>query len=383
MSKRPWHKRYHSDALTGYRGLSLELRGAYTTILDLLYDSGDIALPASERWMAGQLDVSTRKWRAIRDELVAAEKIVVMDDGRVTNGRYLRELGKFRDLSEKRATAGSAGGKARAAKVQGEFGSFSDPENTHENDLSGKDKSDEHDAKPAENSQSGQAIAKANTPLRARDLEARVQNHTPSQPNNPTVGPEPAEPVGVGPGDEKSVLDDGDLMDWYQAIAQASGHSPASPGPISRAMKFVEAWRKDGIPLESLILPTIRAVISETREPTRTLGRFDARIRHEHARLAATPKGRAYRPPPSPILEPVGEDPKFRPLRADLLERLTPPIYSMFANAARFEDLGEYPGDRIVMRVVDDRAPGLQLMNGAHASTVRAVAKKHGWTDVW
>ena len=41
MSSNPWHKRYHSDALNGYMGLSLEERGAYTTLLDLMYQSGE------------------------------------------------------------------------------------------------------------------------------------------------------------------------------------------------------------------------------------------------------------------------------------------------------------------------------------------------------
>lgn len=90
MSEKPWHKRYHSDALTGYQSLTLEERGAYTTILDLLYDRGD-ALNLTDRLLAGHLNSSVRKARTIVNSLIAKGKLRRLEDGRLTNSRFEKE----------------------------------------------------------------------------------------------------------------------------------------------------------------------------------------------------------------------------------------------------------------------------------------------------
>lgn len=78
MSRLDWHPRYHRDALEGMRGLSLEDRGAYTTLLDLMYDRA-AGVPDDERFVAGWLGCSVRLWRAIRDRLIRAGKVEVVD----------------------------------------------------------------------------------------------------------------------------------------------------------------------------------------------------------------------------------------------------------------------------------------------------------------
>lgn len=113
MSSKPWHKRWHSDALTGYRGLSLEERGAYSTILDLLYDHGE-AINQTERWWAGQMDCSTRKWRSLRDNLADKGKILTLADGTITNKRFEKELENDAKTSRKRAELGAKGGRNKA-----------------------------------------------------------------------------------------------------------------------------------------------------------------------------------------------------------------------------------------------------------------------------
>jgi len=65
MSANPWHKRYHSDALHGFMSLTLEERGAFQTILDLIYDRGS-ALIDNDRLLAGYMGVSLRKWNSLR-----------------------------------------------------------------------------------------------------------------------------------------------------------------------------------------------------------------------------------------------------------------------------------------------------------------------------
>lgn len=70
MAKRknkPYHRRWHGDAIGGYRKLSLELRGAYTTLLDEMYDHGG---PIEERFVCAWLDCDIRVWKRIRVALI-------------------------------------------------------------------------------------------------------------------------------------------------------------------------------------------------------------------------------------------------------------------------------------------------------------------------
>jgi len=109
MSANPWHKRYHSDALNGYMGLSLEERGAYTTLLDLMYQRGE-AVVDNERLIAGWMQVSLRRYRVLRDGLIRTGKIIRLDDGRLSNARFEKEAENFSKTSRKRAENGSKGG---------------------------------------------------------------------------------------------------------------------------------------------------------------------------------------------------------------------------------------------------------------------------------
>lgn len=108
MSRRtmPYHRRYQGDALQGYRKLSLEQRGAYTTILDLIYDEGG-PIEFNERWLAGELNCSLRKAKALLDELLELRKIYVTRDGKISNHRAEQEIGNALKISRKRAENGS------------------------------------------------------------------------------------------------------------------------------------------------------------------------------------------------------------------------------------------------------------------------------------
>lgn len=102
MGDRPWHKRYHSDALTGYANLDLEERGAYTTILDLIYDRGG-PLNMTDRLLAGYLGVSMRKSRSLIDSLIAHGKLWRTPEGHLFNKRARDELEKSSKGRRKRA----------------------------------------------------------------------------------------------------------------------------------------------------------------------------------------------------------------------------------------------------------------------------------------
>lgn len=117
MSEQPWHKRFHSDALSGYLDLTLEERGAYTTLLDMLYDRREPIIE-NERLLAGYLGVSVRKMRSVIDALIAKGKIHRTDDGRLSNRRFEKEIENELKTARKRAENGSNGGRTRAENAK-------------------------------------------------------------------------------------------------------------------------------------------------------------------------------------------------------------------------------------------------------------------------
>jgi uncharacterized protein YdaU (DUF1376 family) len=73
-----WHKRDHNAALRGMMALTLEERGAYTTLLDLIYaHDGEIA--DNETEIVAWLRVDLRRWRRIRAMLLSVGKLYVRD----------------------------------------------------------------------------------------------------------------------------------------------------------------------------------------------------------------------------------------------------------------------------------------------------------------
>lgn len=105
MSLRPWHKRYHSDALSGFIVLSLEERGAYQTLLDLIYDRGG-PMPDNDAVLARYMGVTIRHWRKLRDSLIKNGKIEVDADGNLTNRRAIEEIENGKKTSEIRSKNG-------------------------------------------------------------------------------------------------------------------------------------------------------------------------------------------------------------------------------------------------------------------------------------
>lgn len=99
---RPWHKRFHSDALAGFQSLNLEQRGAYQTILDLLYDRGE-PIKDNERLLSGYMNCSIRKWRSMRSQLIEMGKIFITDNGRISNIRFEKSLENDAKTSRKQA----------------------------------------------------------------------------------------------------------------------------------------------------------------------------------------------------------------------------------------------------------------------------------------
>ena len=111
-SYRPWYKRYPADFIDGTVGLSLEEKGAYSLILDLIYARG-APIKDDARYLAGVCNISLRKWAAIRDRLIEAKKIII-SDGFILNFRAGKEIEIATKQSRKLVESGAKGGRNRA-----------------------------------------------------------------------------------------------------------------------------------------------------------------------------------------------------------------------------------------------------------------------------
>lgn len=109
MTSTPWHKHYHADALNSMASLSVELRGVYYTLLDMMYDARG-PLSCSDQMFAARMMCSVRKWKAYRNSLIGMGKIHMTSDGKLFNKRAEKELKTSRKLAEN----GAKGGRRRA-----------------------------------------------------------------------------------------------------------------------------------------------------------------------------------------------------------------------------------------------------------------------------
>jgi uncharacterized protein YdaU (DUF1376 family) len=95
----PWYKRYSDDFYNGTRTLSIEARGAYNDILDLIYIN-DGPIPDDEKELGPALRISVRAWKKLRQELVVADKIYIRG-GYISNSRADAELKNRRSQRRK------------------------------------------------------------------------------------------------------------------------------------------------------------------------------------------------------------------------------------------------------------------------------------------
>lgn len=119
MGRLKWYKRDVNAALGGMKKLNLEQRGAYNTILDLIYDK-EGQLEDDDRFIAGWLSCDVRKWRRIKTELIALGKLTIEP---VSNIRYIRnnradvEVLRALSLLDVAVRAGHASADKRASEL--------------------------------------------------------------------------------------------------------------------------------------------------------------------------------------------------------------------------------------------------------------------------
>jgi uncharacterized protein YdaU (DUF1376 family) len=114
MSERPFMQLYVSDYLGDTRHLSCEQHGAYLLLLMTMWNA-DGSLPDDDAKLARIVGLSVKKWRTIRPEIMGFFTIA---DGVISHNRLTKEIQKSASKSESRASAGEAGGKAKALKYK-------------------------------------------------------------------------------------------------------------------------------------------------------------------------------------------------------------------------------------------------------------------------
>lgn len=112
---RPWYRRFPDNFIAGTVGMTLEEKGAYSLVLDLMYVRGG-PVPDEPRYIAGVCNCSVRRWNAIRERLIALGKIHVVD-GFLVNERAEKEIENAAKDASERAESGRKGGE-KSAKIR-------------------------------------------------------------------------------------------------------------------------------------------------------------------------------------------------------------------------------------------------------------------------
>lgn len=101
----PYYPMYPRDFFEGTQEMSLELKGAYIMVLNLMYTRGG---PISDEpgFISRYVGCSVRKWKQVRDELVAMGKLHVQS-GMISNSRADEVLEKQRSYQDKQAENGA------------------------------------------------------------------------------------------------------------------------------------------------------------------------------------------------------------------------------------------------------------------------------------
>lgn len=107
-----WYKRDPNAALEGMACLALEERGAYNTVLDLIY-THDGSLDDDDKFIAGWCRCDVRVWKRIRARLLELGKLY-LHAGQLRNERADREV----DAALRRIASAAQAGLASAA-IQG------------------------------------------------------------------------------------------------------------------------------------------------------------------------------------------------------------------------------------------------------------------------
>lgn len=91
VGKLNWYKRNPDAALAGMAGLTLEQRGAYNFVLDLMYARAGRPVPDDDAWLARGAGSDIRVWRRVKADLIRHDKLKSVD-GFLFNSRVEIEV---------------------------------------------------------------------------------------------------------------------------------------------------------------------------------------------------------------------------------------------------------------------------------------------------
>lgn len=135
MGKIRWYKRDAGKAYGGMMVLTLEERGAYNTVLDLIY-MNDGAVADDEREMARRVGCDVRVWRRVRARLIELEKLYVVD-GTLHNPRADIEVQKILHEAEPTSDGDAPEVRRTSGEVTPEVRPISDSVPKENNGLRG------------------------------------------------------------------------------------------------------------------------------------------------------------------------------------------------------------------------------------------------------
>lgn len=115
MGRIRWHKRDHNAALTGMANLTLEEKGAYNTVLDLIY-THDGAVDDDARFICGWLRCDVRVWKRIRARLLELGKLYEVG-GKLRNERCDLEVDRANSRLNCSIQAGLASAASRGFEI--------------------------------------------------------------------------------------------------------------------------------------------------------------------------------------------------------------------------------------------------------------------------
>jgi uncharacterized protein YdaU (DUF1376 family) len=319
---RPWYQRNPTDFIVGTMGWDLELRGAYSLLIDILNER-DRPIPDDGRFVAGFLGISVRKWSQLRERLLDSGKIVLLADGCLSNPRFERERAQRAGEHQRSVEAGRRGGQISAARRsgQGEMPLENAPGKDAENPTAGGPpeiidaenaaktprKRAENAAKTDYNSEftdeerQNSAIPDQPPPqatrARVRDQRSEIRDREDSnRPANPTTAGE-----AVADRSDDFPIDQEALLTIVQGVARAGGVvlRPERPkGYVEFNVKIVKAWLADGIDIEQTALPAIAQKLARLADgdPPGSIKLYDVDVRKAHAKASGGKPSKASTP---------------------------------------------------------------------------------------
>jgi uncharacterized protein YdaU (DUF1376 family) len=261
-----FYKRDPDRALAGMAELSFEERGAYNSLLDLLY-SRDGDVPDDDERVARMLSCNKREWVRLKRALIGLGKVWV-DEGKLCAKRVQETINEAAEFSSKqrsnvtrrwsRGDEKSAKSEALVARKTRESGEVSDlPANSRATQLTKT--SEREDLSRASKSEKSNENNSTLIPRGITKPQSSGNTSTPTPTPTPTTPPYGGEEDGRPPRES--------FAPWEQSLfavdgVKGSGLELCAMGPII-------ALQRDGFSLTSEVIPVVKADIASARDRNR------------------------------------------------------------------------------------------------------------------